>query len=405
MENSKVTVMQVVDNLDIGGAQEVVCTLVKYLASQNCQPVVCTFKDGPLRRDIERSGFYVEVLPRRRHSVVALPLFVVDMVRTWRALARLVKKHQVDIIQTHIVRSLDFLVLCLRFSTPLRVVLWTFHNVSFELKASQLPKYSWMLGPKKLSHRLLYRLTSPLVDGFVAVSDDVKKAMLEIIGPIGDKVTVICNGVDTEKYRQTVDRRLVRTQLGLASDARLIASVATLKEQKGHRYLIEALVSVVPQHPDVHVLFIGDGPLRGELQLQVKRLDLDDHIHFLGNRQDVPELLAASDLFILPSLWEGLSMALLEAMATGLPIIASEVSGTTQVMVPGETGLLVPPGDASRLTEAIDELLSDRGRAQAMGTAARRSVEAGFSARKQADEHLALYHHLLRREAKRCLDW
>lgn len=404
MENRKVTVMQVIDNLDIGGAQEVVRTLVKYLASHSCQPIVCTFKDGPLRQDIERSGVCVEVLPGRRHSVVALPLFVVDMVGIWRALARLVKKHQVDVIQTHILRSLDFLVLFLRYATPLRVVLWTFHNVSFELTASQLPKYPWMLGPKKLSHRLLYRLTSRLVDGFVAVSDDVKKAMLEIIGPIGDKVVVICNGVDTQKYQQMVDKPFVRNQLGLAADSRLITLVATLKEQKGHRYLIEALASIVPQHPDVHVLFIGDGPLRGELQLQVKRLDLNDHIHFLGNRQDVPELLAASDLFILPSLWEGLSMALLEAMATGLPIVASEVSGTTQAMVPGETGLLVPPGDASKLAGAIAELLSDRGRAQTMGAAAKRSVEAKFGARKQADEHLALYQQLLQRETTRCLD-
>ncbi len=390
----RLNVMHIILNLEIGGAQEVVRTLVEYLASDDCQPIVCTFKDGPLRQDIERSGVYVEVLPARRHSVVALPLFVVDMVGTWRALARLVKKHQVDVIQTHIVRSLDFLVLCLRYTTPLRVVLWTFHNVSFELTASQLAKYPWMLGPKKLSHRLLYRLTSRLVDGFIAVSDDVKKAMLEIIGPIGDKVIVICNGVDTQKYRQMVDKRFVRAQLGLASDTRLIASVATLKEQKGHRYLIEALASIVPQHPDVHVLFIGDGPLRGELQLQVRRLDLDDHIHFLGNRQDVPELLAASDLFILPSLWEGLSMALLEAMATGLPIIASGVSGTTQVMVPGVTGLLVPPGDASELTGAITQLLSDHERAQAMGFAAKRRVEAQFSASKQAQEHVALYRQL-----------
>lgn len=394
MENRKVAVMQVIDNLDIGGAQEVVCTLVKHLASHNCQPIVCTFKDGPLRQDIERSGVYVEVLTGRHYSVMALPLFVIDMVRIWRALAKLVKKHKVDVVQTHLLGSLDFLILLLRYTTPLRVVLWTFHITNFELTASQLPKYRWMLGPKKLSHRLLYRLTSRLVDGFIAVSGDVKKAMLEIIGPIGDKVTVICNGVDTQKYRQTADRRFVRNHLGLAADTRLIALVATLKEQKGHRYLIEALTSIVPQHPDVHVLFIGDGPLRGELQLQVERLHLDGHIHFLGNRYDVPELLAASDLFVLPSLWEGLPMALLEAMATGLPIVASEVSGTAQVMVSGETGLLVPPGDVSKLTEAIQQLLSDQERARAMGTAAKRRVEVEFSASKQADEHLSLYRQL-----------
>ena len=116
----------------------------------------------------------------------------------------------------------------------------------------------------------------------------------------------------------------------------------------------------------------------------------------LGNRDDVPDLLAASDLFVLPSLWEGLPMALIEAMASGLPIVATEVSGTIRVMVPGQTGILVPPGDAQKLAEAILQLLSDPERARAMGKAARRRVEREFSAQKQAEEHLALYHRLLR---------
>lgn len=404
MKNGKITVMQVIDNLDIGGAQEVVCTLVKCLASLECQPVVCTFNDGPLREDIERSDVYVEVLPGRRYSVLALPLFVVDMARMWRALARLVKKHKVDVIQTHILGILDFLVLLLRYATPLRVVLWTFHNVRFELTASELPKHSWTLGTKRLSRRLLYRLTSRLVHGFIAVSDDVKKALIEIIDPIGEKVAVICNGVDTGKYGHMIDKGLVRSQLGLATDTRLIASVATLKRQKGHRYLIEALASIMPRYPDVHVLLIGDGPLREELQLQVKRSDLEAHMHFLGSRHDVPELLAASDLFVLPSLWEGLAMALLEAMASGLPIVASQVSGTVQAIIPNQSGILVPPGDADSLARAIERLLDSPEQAQAMGEAARQRVAKAFSGQKQAKEHLALYHHLLQRESRRCPD-
>ena len=134
---------------------------------------------------------------------------------------------------------------------------------------------------------------------------------------------------------------------------------------------------------------------REELQAQVAGLNLGKHIHFLGNRHDVSDLLAASDVFVLPSLWEGLSMALLEAMASGLPIVASKVSGTVQAILPNETGLLIPPGDVQRLTEAIEQMLDDPVRAQAMGAAARRRVEAEFSAEKQADDHIALYRRLL----------
>jgi glycosyltransferase involved in cell wall biosynthesis len=131
------------------------------------------------------------------------------------------------------------------------------------------------------------------------------------------------------------------------------------------------------------------------LQTQVESLDLDGNVHLLGSRDDIPTLLAGSDLFVLPSLWEGLPMALLEAMAAGLPIVATEVSGTVQVMTSGETGLLVPPRNVPQLAQAITELLADPARAQAMGRVAKRRVEAEFSASKQARAHAALYHRVL----------
>jgi glycosyltransferase involved in cell wall biosynthesis len=395
IQDHKINVMQVIGNLDIGGAQEVVRTLVEYLDSDDCQPIVCTFKDGPLRQDIEGLGIHVEKLPARRYSVLALPLFILDMIRIWRSLAKLVKEHSVDVMQTHLLRSLDFLTLLLLYATNLRAVLWTFHNANFELPVTDSQKHKWLVKLKNCSHHFLYRWSSHLVSGFIAVSDKVEKAMVETIGPIQNKITVICNGVDVKRYQKPIDKTSLWNQLGLEANVYLIAVVATLKEQKGHRYLIEAMASIVPQHPGVHVLFIGDGELREALQTRVEALNLGDHIHFLGNRNDVPTLLAGSDLFALPSLWEGLPMALLEAMAAGLPIVASEVSGTVQAMIPNETGLLVPPGDAQRLAQAIEQLLTDPTQARAMGAAARRRVKEEFSAQKQADEHLALYRRLL----------
>jgi len=395
MQNGKLNVMQIILNLDVGGAQEVVRTLVDYLVSGDCIPVVCTFRDGPLRQDIEQLGIKVEILPSRRYSIVAFPLFILDMIRIWQSLARLVKKYNVDVIQTHLLRSLDFLTLFLKYTTRLRVVLWTFHSANFALSRTELPKHKWLLKPKRYTHHLLYRLTSRLVSGFIAVSDEVKEAMVAVIGPIEDSITVICNGVDVKRYGQPVDKARVKGQVGLDDTARLIAVVATLKEPKGHQYMVEAMATIVSQHPDVHTLFIGDGELREELQAQIARLNLRKHIHILGNRNDVPDLLAASELFVLPSLWEGLSMALLEAMAAGKPIVATAVSGTTQVMIPGETGLIVPPGDSQALADAIIYLLSNPAHAQAMGQAAKQYVEVHYSAQKQADEHLALYRRLL----------
>jgi glycosyltransferase involved in cell wall biosynthesis len=170
-----------------------------------------------------------------------------------------------------------------------------------------------------------------------------------------------------------------------------MALVGTLKPQKGHRFAIEAARSVVPRFPQLHLLFVGDGAERAGLQALAAESGVGEHIHFLGSRDDVPELLASCDSFVLPSLWEGLPMALIEAMASGLPVIATEVSGTRQVMLHGETGLLVPPGDAAALAGAMGALLSEPATAQAMGAAARRRVETAFSAQRQAEDHVALY--------------
>lgn len=391
MGEEQLRVMQIIDNLDIGGAQEVVRTLAVYLAESDCSPVVCTLKDGALRQEIEEAGVPVVILPARRHSVLAFPWFVKDMLVLRKALGEAITTHRSEILQTHLLRSLDFLVLSLRWKTGVRKVFWTIHNYNFTLRREHLARYKWLLGPKRLAYRLLYRLGAYWVDGFIAVSDEVRTSILENIGPVDNKITTIANGVDVPRYQQPVDKRAIRRQLGLAGDARLLIMVGTFKEQKGHCYLVQSASSLLPNFPELHILLVGDGELRDRLELQVEALGLSERIHFLGNRSDVPELLAASDCFVLPSLWEGLPMALIEAMACGLPIVATEVSGSKQVMVSGETGLLVPPGDALQLTEALTRLLSDPAQAREMGTAARRRVETEFSARKQADEHVALF--------------
>lgn len=399
MHEGQPKVLQVVGDLEIGGAQEVVRTLVKYLAELDCVPVVCTLRDGPLRHDIEREGVEVEVIGLPRRSVVVFPLFVADLIRIGRALASMIREHDIDVVQTHLLGSLDFLVLLLQRFTNLSVVLWTFHNVDFLPSERDYSRYRWLVGTRRLARRLLYRLTSHSVGGFIAVSDMVRESMVRLIGPIRDRVTVICNGVDVRRYEQEVDTSAVRRRLGFGTEARLIATVGTLKEQKGHRHLVDAVRDIVPRVPGSHFLLIGDGRLRAGLQAQVDELDLSGNIHFLGNRHDIPELLATVDLFVLPSLWEGLPMALLEAMAAGKAVVATAVSGTVQVVLPDETGLLVPPGDAQRLAQATRRLLTNPRETHLMGQAGKRRVKECFSAQRQAAEHVALYRRLLAREA------
>ena len=384
-------VLQVIGNLDVGGAQEVVRTLAEQWRLAGYESFVATLQDGPLRAAIEDAGTPVVVLPDRSHAVLALPAFALEMRRLRYELLSLIRQHKIDVVQTHLLRSLDFLVASLKASAPVQVY-WTFHNAHFDLRADHLARHLWLLGPKRRAHHGLYQLGARHIDGLVAVAPDVKTSILAAMPRIpAGRIAVIPNGVDTRRYRQTVDRAGVRRMLGLDARARLIAVVATLKEQKGHRYLIEAAARVVGRCPDAHFLLIGDGELRHALSSQVKALGLENHVHLLGTRHDVPDLLAACDLFALPSLWEGLAMALVEAMAAGLPVVATNVSGTRQVVVDGATGLLVPPADTEQLVAALVTLLEDPARAREMGAAGRERVESLFSATKQAADYLSLF--------------
>jgi glycosyltransferase involved in cell wall biosynthesis len=390
MQNRKLKVMHILQDLGVGGTQEVVRTLVEYLAMGDCVPIVCTLKDGHLRQDIEKLGVKVEFLEGRRYDFIYLPLFVLDLLRIRQSLADLIRRYDIEVVQTHTVRFIDLLLLTLLPTTSLRVVLWTFHSANYLSSRAASVRYVY---------DLLYRLHCRKVDGFVAVSDEVRKAMLRRIGPIQEKIVTIYNGVDLKRYERSVDRVAVRRQLGLGAEAQVVATVGTLRKAKGHAFLIDAVAMVVPQYPNLHFLFIGDGELKTELQAQVQSLNLSGNIHFLGNRSDVATLLAASDFFVSSSLWEGLPMSLLEAMAASKPIVATAVSGTKLVMIPNETGLVVPPGDAQKLAEAIIQLVSDPARAKAMGVAARQRVAKEFSAQKQANDHLALYRRLLNEAA------
>jgi glycosyltransferase involved in cell wall biosynthesis len=309
------------------------------------------------------------------------------MLRIGRALAGLVKAYRIDVVQTHLLRSLDFLVLLLLRMGTLRAVFWTFHSVEFELSASDIEGGRWLLAAKRLAHRLLYREGARGVSGMIAVSDEVKRSMEDVLGPLGGKVSVVHNGVDINRSSVGPKPQSIRDELAV--------TVGRLAQPKGHKSLIEAWRLASPALPDARLLIVGDGELRSDLQQQVERLGLAERCHFLGVGEDIPDLLAAAELFVLPSLWEGLSMALLEAMAAGRPVVVTTAAGTGEAMVPGETGLVVPPEDSQALADAMLELLTDRTLARAMGQAARHRVERRFSAAGQAARHVALYRSAL----------
>lgn len=227
--------------------------------------------------------------------------------------------------------------------------------------------------------RLICRFLGRFTDLSLAVSQGVRDYLVREAGLNPGKIRVVVNGVDTAAIAAARPQAEMRRDLGLPAEARVIGLVGRLDHWgKGHKELFEAMARLKVQYP-LHALIVGGGRRETEVRELAKGLGLADVVHFLGSRQDVPDLLHAMDIFVLPSYSEGLSLALLEAMAAGLPVIASRVGGNPEVVTDGVTGLLIPPKDADALAQALERLLADPVKAQAMGEKARRRVEADYS--------------------------
>jgi glycosyltransferase involved in cell wall biosynthesis len=198
------------------------------------------------------------------------------------------------------------------------------------------------------------------------------------------KIATIHNGIDLSRVTSTLPRATARARLGLTEQVFLLGCVARLEEQKGHLYLLRALALLVRNEPAItgsmRLLLVGDGRLRGQLEGQATSLGLTGMTSFLGTRRDVADILKALDVYVMPSLWEGLSLALLEAMAAGVPVIASDVGGVSQVLASGDYGVKVSPGSAEALAGAIHQLyLEPRDLLSARGSQGRQRVQGDFS--------------------------
>lgn len=247
--------------------------------------------------------------------------------------------------------------------------------------------------PVKLTNRVLWRM----VDAGVAISESLRRFSIEVEGAPAGKMHCIHYGLDTrvKPLERKPAQDALKQELGLSADSILMGLVCRLVEQKGVRYALEAFQQVATDSPDAHLLIAGEGPLRAALQAQANSAGLGKRVHFLGWRGDIPVLMAGLDVFLIPSLWEGFGLVMLEAMAQQRPIIGSGVSAIPEVVHDGETGLLVPPRDPAQLAQAMRLLLVDKPLRQHMGLLGRDRLETHFSAEKMVEDTAALYHTLV----------
>jgi len=339
--------------------------------------LVCTA--GPFAERIRAEGVEVIDVPIPRR---------IDPSGDLHALARLVTvfRHlQPDIVHTHTSKAGFLGRLAARLAGVRRVV-HSMHEPPHNAARSALSRFAYIM---------LERLAAFWADRIVTPSYANEREILErrLVDP--RKLMVIRLGIELSRYPQAKDPRAAVRGLGIADDAPVIGIVGRLEPPKGHTHLLAAVRHLVDRRPDLCCVCVGDGFLRERLEAEAEALGIERNVFFTGYREDMLELLCGFDLFVLPSLWEGLGIVLLEAMAYQKAIVASRVGGIQDVVIDGETGILLPPASPVHLARAIDLLLGDRGRAEAMGRAGYLRVLTEFRDDRCNDRLMALYHALL----------
>jgi glycosyltransferase involved in cell wall biosynthesis len=363
-----IRVLHMMEGPDPGGAETILVELATHLG-EGFESEGLVLVPGWIHSTLGERGIPTHTLPLERSFDLS-----------WSVrLARLVRARGIDLIQSHEFTTNCYATLAARLA---RVpIACTVHGKVYY--------------PGRYYRRAAYRWTARTADAFVAVSEDLARFLHRALGIPERRLRVILNGVDLSRFGapatgREAARAAVRAELGLPADAFVALTVAALFEVKAHADLIDAAAVVLKARPGTVFLFVGEGPLEDALKVRAERLGVGKNIRFLGFRRDVPELLAASDAFVLPSLSEGLPVSVIEASAAGLPVVATDVGGTGEVVADGETGLLVPPRQPERLAAALGRLAADRAEARRLGEAGRERARTRFGLERM----VADYRHL-----------
>lgn len=347
-----------------GGAEMLVSRIASGLDQARFRSHVGLFAPGWLKDRCEKESLPTVVLPMRSQWDVA-----------WVArCCAVVRSQRVDLIHAHEFRANVYGAIVAKLcGVPL---VGTVHGKNYY--------------PDHVKRRMAYRWVSKTAT-MVAVSEDLRRFLQDRVGVRRDRITRIYNGVDMPErlFREGVAQ--FRCNLGIQPSEFAIGIVGSLYPVKGHRHLFDAFRSVLTLHPKTKLLVVGQGDLESSLKQQALDLGIDRAVSFLGLRNDVPNILAALDLFVLPSLSEGLSVALLEAMSTGVPVVASRVGGNPEIVQDGQTGLLVSPENAQELAGRILEMMTHREKTKLFGERGREWVSQNFTTARMLGHYQDLY--------------
>lgn len=380
--NDRPLIVHVLYRLDTGGMERVVVSLINATHDRYRHAVITLTGCGELRREIEDVVTACVSLDKKPGK--DWPCYF----RFWRALRAL----QPDLVQTYNLGTLDLAPLVKLAGVP-------------RLVHAEHGRDATDPDGDERKYQRLRRWMAPLIARYVVVSADLQAWLTQRVRIRRSRVAFIANGIDTTVFNVPRIQSTPRHLLGdfAPPGTVLVGNVARLDKVKDHAGLLAAFALLRAagngKNADCRLVIAGDGPQRDELAQQIIQLGLTDSVRLLGNRGDVPQVLAECDVFVLSSVAEGMPMTVLEAMATGLPVVATDVGGVASVVEAGITGTLVQPGDPPALAAALGAYVADEKLRHQHGAAGRARVAAKFSLPTMVSAYVALYDELLGRPA------
>jgi glycosyltransferase involved in cell wall biosynthesis len=364
-----------VGDLWAGAEVQLKVLLSKLVRRADIDLSVILLNEGRLEEEIDALGIPVRVFPESRWGSGKIFL---ELVREF-------KKSNIQIIHTHKYKDTILAAPAAKLCGIPHVVR-TVHGLREPFQGLQSLKMSFYKAIERIVHRYY-------VDSIIGVSSQIERTYKAE----GERFRVTCirNGIDLDGRSIQADKRRTRKDLGVDSETCLIGTIGRLTPVKGVPYLLQAARKLLRQGANVKVLVVGEGSIRSDLMAQTRDLGISEHVVFLGHREDTDALLQALDIFVLPSLSEGIPMALLEAMAASRAVVASRVGGVPEIIEDGVEGFLVEPMDVNSLTERCLRLIQSPDMAQKMGQTARARVERDFSAENMAHRVALLYTELI----------
>ncbi len=367
-------IFYLITNLHIGGTEKQLFDLIKRLDKAKFTPIACSLKGrGNTAQKISAMGHPVYACGMPDNPFLRPIAFWLSL----KKLASYIQDTRPDIIHTLLFRANFFGRLIGRLLHKEKIVstvgVWDERRIPLALEKITLP---WAKRITFNSHWVARKFQN--------------KTQCD-----PNVIRVIPNGVELEPFREAAQKReSTRGALDIPSDCKLVLSIGRLDKQKGFAYLIDAFAKLLEKGRNARLIIAGGGPLEISLQTQIAKLQRAEEIKLLGFRKDTPELLAASDCFVLPSLWEGSPNVILEAMAAGIPIVATNIGGTAELINDGKEGILVAPANANALTEGLERLLQNGQLAKNLGAAAIQKAKL-FSPENRAQDFQKIYDDLL----------